>query len=148
MTHCEYLDDQNDPCQSTTPCTIRCRECWKDVCEEHQALGSQESEDYDREGDEGEITEAVHRETVLCIRCAYEIDDFERRASLRQERRKAKRVNTGEIVARGHMRAMEHDTVSDLLEALRGVLDASKDRSGGRWDTARAAIKKAEEASK
>jgi hypothetical protein len=104
MTHCEYMDAQNDPCSSTTPCTIRCRECFRHVCDEHQALGSKRD---DREGDEGYITEAMLKENALCLRCFHEIEDFDRRAWIRQERRKAKRVNTGEIIARGHIKATQ-----------------------------------------
>ena len=107
MTHCEYLDDQNDPCQSTTPCTIRCRECSKDVCEEHQALGTKETHEYGLSVEAGVITEILFSQTVLCLTCAYEEENFERRAWIRQERRKAKRINTGEIIARGHIKAME-----------------------------------------
>lgn len=111
MTHCQYLDDRNDPCESTTPITIRCRECSKDVCEEHAGIGSKES-----------VGKPLFMETVLCIRCAYEEESFERRAWIRQERRKAERVNTGEIIARGHLRAV-HDL---QMQHLRDMM--SKDR--------------------
>ncbi|MDQ1291960.1 MAG: hypothetical protein QG615_1770 [Nitrospirota bacterium] len=60
MIHCEFKDQENNPCQNQTPCTIRCRECCKDVCSEHSAMGSKES-----------VSEALFMQTVLCLTCAF-----------------------------------------------------------------------------